>query len=142
MMRNIPLAPKWLFSIPLAVVLLIAVACGQAAEPSTQAATQAPPAATQASVPATQPPAAEPAATDSDATMAPVSENTAAPTPQVVFTIVPTSTPLPEGETVSFPLTPDWVSQGKQSDKVLRFTARSKPGQWDVHYCASLWSWS
>ena len=140
MMRNIPLAPKWLFSIPLAVVLLIAVACGQAAEPSTQAATQAPPAATQASVPATEPPAMEPAVTESDATMAPASENTPAPTPQVVFTIVPTSTPLPEGETVSFPLTPDWVSQGKQSDKILRFTSRSKPGQWDVHYCASLWS--
>ena len=139
-MRKISLSPKWLFSIPLAVVLLIAVACGEAAEPSTQAVTQALPTATQVSVPATEPPAAEPAATGPDATTAPVSDNTAAPTPQVVFTIVPTSTPVPEGETVSFPLTPDWVSQGKQSDKVLRFTSRSKPGQWDVHYCASLWS--
>jgi len=129
-MRHRPFKPSWLFSVPLAIVLLAAIACGQATEPTAAAVKQAEPTAIKAPIPATQ----------TVVVADPVSKEKPTSTPQVAFTIVPTPTPLPEGTTVSFPLTPDWVSQGKQSDKVLRFTSRSNPGQWDVHYCASLWS--
>ena len=138
MIKHWSRAPSRFFSIPLAVVLLIAVACGQATEPATLAPKEIVPTATKVSAPATEPAAAMAPATEAPA--APAAGETPAPTPLVAFTIVPTSTPVPEGQTVSFPLTPDWVSQGKQSSKILRFTARSSPGQWDVHYCASLWS--
>lgn len=36
-----------------------------------------------------------------------------------------------------FPLTPDWVSQGKYTSMVLKIVGRSSPGETDLHRCSS-----
>ena len=56
--------------------------------------------------------------------------------------VIATATPIPvlRGETFTSPLKPDWVSQGKYQPMVLDIVGRGRSGQWDVHYCASLFS--
>jgi peptide/nickel transport system substrate-binding protein len=60
----------------------------------------------------------------------------------VVREVVATATPIPVlmGQTFMSPLTPDWVAQGKYQPMVLEVVGRGRSGQWDVHYCASLFS--
>ena len=55
---------------------------------------------------------------------------------------VPAATPLVviKNQTFAFPLKPAWVNNGKYQSKVLQFVTRSNPGQWDTHYCGSLFS--
>ena len=60
----------------------------------------------------------------------------------VVREVVATATPIPVlmGQSFMSPLTPDWVAQGKYQPLVLEVVGRGRSGQWDVHYCASLFS--
>ena len=60
----------------------------------------------------------------------------------VVKEVVATATPIPVlmGQTFMSPLTPDWVAQGKYQPIILDVVGRGSSGQWDVHYCASLFS--
>ena len=60
----------------------------------------------------------------------------------IVQDVVSTATPIPVlmGQTFMSPLTPDWVAQGKYQPMVLQVVGRGRIGQWDVHYCASLFS--
>ena len=109
------LKPHWLVVV---LVLGIAVACGGAAAPDTSTA----PAAMEAT--AVQP-AADTAVPPTEAMMEP----TAAPTAMVV----------PSGSMREFAMSPEWVSQGKYG-KTVKFAWRGNPGQWDMHYCASLFS--
>ena len=57
-------------------------------------------------------------------------------------TAAPAATPLVviKNQTFAFPLKPAWVNKGKYQSKVLQFVGRSNPGQWDTHYCGSLFS--
>ena len=60
----------------------------------------------------------------------------------VVREVVATATPIPVlmGQSFMSPLTPDWVAQGKYQPIELEVVGRGRSGQWDVHYCASLFS--
>ena len=57
-------------------------------------------------------------------------------------TAAPAATPLVliKNQTFAFPLKPAWVNKGKYQSKVLQHVGRSNPGQWDTHYCGSLFS--
>ena len=57
-------------------------------------------------------------------------------------TAAPAATPLVviKNQTFAFPLKPAWVNKGKNQSKVLQYVGRSNPGQWDTHYCGSLFS--
>jgi len=114
MVRRCLLKPGLLVSVALMVSLMLAVACGGSAPAAEQ-----PSKAAEVTVPDTPAPATE---------VAPVATST--PTPL----IVPVST------TMEFPLVPDWVANGKYQPMVLQFVSRSNPGQWDTHYCGSLFS--
>ena len=61
---------------------------------------------------------------------------------EVVKEVTVTATPIPllKGQIFTSPLTPDWVAQGKYQPMVLDIVGRGRSGQWDVHYCASLFS--
>jgi len=61
---------------------------------------------------------------------------------EVVKQVTVTATPIPliKGTTITSPLTPDWVAKGKYQPMVLDIVGRGRSGQWDVHYCASLFS--
>lgn len=67
--------------------------------------------------------------------------DTPAPTVKAapVATIAPTLV-LETGTTKKFPLEPSWVAGGKYQPMVLQYVGRSSPGQWDTHYCGSLFS--
>ena len=118
--------------VPLILALVFAAACGS-------------------STPVKEPPAMEPEATkametapeagtteEAPATKAMVAEATEAMAP----TPAPVATPLMvvKNQTFAFPLKPAWVNNGKYQSKVLQFVGRSNPGQWDTHYCGSLFS--
>ena len=109
------LKPHWLV---VALVLGIAVACGGAAAPDTATAPVA-----------TEPPAVQAAADTPVPPTEAMMEPTAAPTAMVV----------PSGTVMEFTLVPDWVAQGKYG-QTINFAWRGNPGQWDMHYCASLFS--
>ena len=57
---------------------------------------------------------------------------------QVTVTATPIS--LRKGETVTTPLTSDWVAKGKYQPMVLDIVGRGISGQWDPRYCAILFS--
>ncbi len=63
---------------------------------------------------------------------------------QIVATPFALPTPAPlevaKSQTFAFPAKPAWVNKGKYQSKVLQFVGRSNPGQWDTHYCGSLFS--
>ncbi len=88
--------------------MIIAVACGESASPTTQA--PAP----------TSPPVAAPTDT---------------PIPP---TSVPTAIPEQAGQTFTFPDNPPWVAKGKYQPMVFQGVNGFNPGQWDVHSCGSL----
>jgi ABC-type transport system substrate-binding protein len=50
----------------------------------------------------------------------------------------PSSTPVAEGQTFTFPWPPEWVARGKYQKMVLRGITGFNPGQWDVHACGTL----
>ena len=105
------LKPHWMV---VALALVIAVACGGTAAPVEEQ-------------PETM---MEAEATD---TPAPTAAPTEAPT------VEPTAMVVPAGTVMEFPLVPDWVAQGKYG-QTINFAWRGNPGQWDMHYCASLFS--
>jgi len=57
---------------------------------------------------------------------------------QVIVTPVPLA--ITKGETFETPLSPAWVAKAKFNDMTLKVVTRSNPGQWDLHYCASIFS--
>ena len=61
---------------------------------------------------------------------------------EVIKEVAVTATPIPllKGQTFMTPLTPDWVAKGKYQPMVLEIVGRGRSGQWDPHYCASLFS--
>ena len=61
---------------------------------------------------------------------------------EVVKEVSVTATPIPllKGQTFMTPLSPDWVAKGKYQPIVLEIVGRARIGQWDTHYCASLFS--
>lgn len=61
---------------------------------------------------------------------------------EVIREVVVVATPIPvlKGKTFAFPSKPKWVSKGKYQPMVLNIVGRARGGQWDVHYCASLFS--
>ena len=61
---------------------------------------------------------------------------------EVVVAPPATAVPLaiPRGETFAFPVKPAWVKKAKSADFTLKIVTRSNPGQWDLHYCASIFS--
>ena len=61
-----------------------------------------------------------------------VIEPTAAPQPTALVVV--------KNQTFAFPLKPAWVNDGQYQSKVLQYVGRSNPGQWDTHYCGSLFS--
>ena len=69
-----------------------------------------------------EPPTAEPLSTP---------EPTEPPAP-------PTAMIAPSGESFSFPLTPDWVSEGKYQSRYLQLVGRTNPGLWDLHFAGHL----
>ena len=72
---------------------------------------------------------------------APVGEPPTVPTAVVAPepTVTPTALVVPSGTVREFPASPDWVANGKYG-KTVNFAWRGNPGQWDMHYCASLFS--
>ena len=61
---------------------------------------------------------------------------------EVVKQVIATATPIPvlKGVTFTSPAEPPWASEGKYQSMVLDIVGRGRSGQWDVHYCASLFS--
>jgi len=114
MARQWLLKPEMLVAVPLMLIMIFAVACG-GAEP----AAEQPAATAKVTVPDT-----------------PAPTQVAAP----VATVAPTALAVPASTAMEFPLVPDWVANGKYQPKVLQFVSRSNPGQWDTHYCGSLFS--
>jgi len=112
---------KWLFSIPLTLVLAVAVACGGAAEPAASPPTKA----AEVTVPDTPQPTAM---MESAATKAPVA------------TVAPTAVVVPSSIVMEFPLVPSWAAGGKFQSIVLQQLGRNAAGEWDVHACSSLYS--
>ena len=117
-------SPRSLIFPFLAIALILAVACGGAA--------QAPdPVVVEKEV-----------ITEVQVTKEVVTEVQREQTKVVVKEVVATATPIPVlmGQTFMSPLTPDWVAEGKYQPMVLEIVGRGRSGQWDVHYCASLFS--
>ena len=108
----------------LAVILILTVVVGAACGGST------------APAPATAPPAMEPTAEQ-----AATEDNTPVPPTEAMMepTVAPTAMVVPSGTSRQFAMSPDWVSKGKYGRNV-KFAWRGNPGQWDMHYCASLFS--
>lgn len=57
---------------------------------------------------------------------------------QVIVTPVPLA--VTKGETFEFPLSPPWVAKAKFNEMTFNIVTRNNPGQWDLHYCASIFS--
>ena len=95
----------------ISLIAIIAVACGGAATP------------------------------DSAPTTAAVAQPTTAPTAVMAPepTVAPTALVVPKSTMMKFPASPSWVAYGK-AGRNINFVWRGNPGQWDMHYCASLFS--
>ena len=104
------------------------------------------------STPVEEPAAMAPEATEAMEAAAPETGTTEeAPATKAMVaeaTEVMAATPIPpatalvvvKNQTFAFPLKPAWVNNGKFQSKVLQYVGRSNPGQWDTHYCGSLFS--
>ena len=116
--------PRFSFLALLAFSLILAVACGGAADVPEPRVVE------------------KEVITEVQVTKEVVTEVQQEQTKVVVKEVVATATPIPVlmGQTFMSPLTPDWVAQGKYQPIILDVVGRGSSGQWDVHYCASLFS--
>lgn len=106
---------KWFLMVPLALVFVVALACGGSDQPTPSA-----PAANQQVTP--------------EATSAPAATEVPA------ATVAPTEVVVPSSMVMEFPLSPAWTSDSKYQPIVLEQVGRNAAGQWDVHSCSSLYS--
>ena len=116
--------PRFSFLTLLAFSLILAVACGGAADVPEPRVVE------------------KEVITEIQVTKEVVTEVQQEQTKVIVREVVATATLIPVlmGQSFMSPLTPDWVAQGKYQPMVLNVVGRGRIGQWDVHYCASLFS--
>ncbi len=115
--------PQWLLLVSCAALLMVGLACGGTAAPTS-------------STTPSQAEQSQPAASDSSAAAAPTPTFT--PIPTRVLDATPTAIPVPTA--VAIDERPDWwrEGEGKHYRGTFPMVGNSNPGFWDVHYGGSL----